>query len=109
MRTMASKAQPQQTTPPSAPPSPQAPGSLHRDESGVAWLVLDDPAKKVNTLSSRFFDWFEGIVGDLEREPPAGLVIVSGKADGFVAGADLEELLQVGDQEAVIAMLGRGH
>jgi len=109
---MASKAQPRQTPPPSAPPGPQVPGSLSRDGHGadhVAWLVLDDPAKKVNTLSSRFFDWFEGIVGDLEREPPAALVIVSGKADGFVAGADLEELLQVGDQAAVLAMLGRGH
>jgi 3-hydroxyacyl-CoA dehydrogenase / enoyl-CoA hydratase / 3-hydroxybutyryl-CoA epimerase len=106
---MASKAQPQQTPPPSAPPGPQVPGSLSRDDGNVAWLVLDDPAKKVNTLSSRFFEWFEGIVGDLEREPPAGLVIVSGKPDGFVAGADLEELLQVGEQDAVIAMLGRGH
>jgi 3-hydroxyacyl-CoA dehydrogenase/enoyl-CoA hydratase/3-hydroxybutyryl-CoA epimerase len=102
---MASKAQPQQT--PS--PATSSPGSLTRDEHGIAWLALDDPAKKVNTLSSRFFAWFEEVVGGLEQEPPAGLVILSGKPDGFVAGADLEELLAVGDKEAVIAMLERGH
>jgi 3-hydroxyacyl-CoA dehydrogenase/enoyl-CoA hydratase/3-hydroxybutyryl-CoA epimerase len=82
---------------------------LSLDANGVAWLVLDDPAKKVNTVSSRFFVWFEELMTELERERPAALVIVSGKADGFVAGADLEELLQAGDKEDVIALLERGH
>ena len=109
---MARKAQPQQTPPPSAPPGDMQPGSLRRgDQDGqdIAWLVLDDPSKKVNTLSSRLFAWFEEQIDELEREPPAGLVILSGKADGFVAGADLEELKELGDKEAVIAMLQRGH
>ncbi len=51
------------------------------------------PDKKVNTLSTRLFDWFEEQVARVERERPEGLVIYSGKPDGFVAGADLEELL----------------
>jgi 3-hydroxyacyl-CoA dehydrogenase/enoyl-CoA hydratase/3-hydroxybutyryl-CoA epimerase len=106
---MARKAQPQQTPPPSAPPGDLPPGSLRRDGQGIAWLVLDDPSKKVNTLSSRLFAWFAERIEELEREPPAGLVILSGKADGFVAGADLEELKALGDKEAVIAMLQRGH
>jgi 3-hydroxyacyl-CoA dehydrogenase / enoyl-CoA hydratase / 3-hydroxybutyryl-CoA epimerase len=86
-----------------------APGSLTYDDQGLAWLVLDDPAKKVNTLSSRLFEWFEEQVDQLERERPAALVVTSGKPDGFVAGADLEELLTVADKEAVIALLQRGH
>jgi 3-hydroxyacyl-CoA dehydrogenase / enoyl-CoA hydratase / 3-hydroxybutyryl-CoA epimerase len=105
---MARNAQPK-TPPPSAPSGDLPPGSLRRDGDGVAWLVLDDPAKKVNTVSSRFFGWFEELVAELERDRPAALVILSGKTDGFVAGADLEELLQVGDKTDVIAMLGRGH
>jgi 3-hydroxyacyl-CoA dehydrogenase / enoyl-CoA hydratase / 3-hydroxybutyryl-CoA epimerase len=76
---------------------------------GVAWLVLDDPAKKVNTLSSRLFAWFEEQVGLLEREPASGLVILSGKADGFVAGADIEELRRLADPTAVVELLQRGH
>lgn len=94
---------------PAAPVLPAAPGSLTVDDQGLAWLVLDDPGKKVNTLSSRLFEWFEEQLDRLERERPAGLIVTSGKPDGFVAGADLEELLTVTDKEGVIALLQRGH
>ncbi len=85
-----------------------APGAL-AIEDGIAWLRLDDPGKKVNTLSTRLFAWFEDQVARLERERPAGLVIYSGKPDGFVAGADLEELLALSRAADVHAMLRRGH
>src|SRR6185369_10760288 len=106
---MARKAQSLETSPPSAPTGDLPPGTLSRDGNGVAWLVLDDPSKKVNTVSSKFFLWFEALVTELERDAPKALVILSGKPDGFVAGADLEELLTVGDKADVIAMLQRGH
>ncbi len=85
------------------------PGSLSMDGDGLAWLVLDDPSKKVNTLSTRLFAWFGEQLAQVEQQRPAGLVIVSGKADGFVAGADLEELQTARDKEEVLAMLQRGH
>jgi 3-hydroxyacyl-CoA dehydrogenase/enoyl-CoA hydratase/3-hydroxybutyryl-CoA epimerase len=78
-------------------------------EDGIAWLVLDDPAKKVNTLSTRLFEWFEEQVARVEQERPAALVILSGKPDGFVAGADIEELKALSRPEDVLAMLQRGH
>ncbi|MEO6195225.1 MAG: 3-hydroxyacyl-CoA dehydrogenase NAD-binding domain-containing protein [Thermoanaerobaculia bacterium] len=84
------------------------PGALALEE-GIAWLRLDDPGKKVNTLSTRLFEWFETQVDRIERERPEGLVIYSGKPDGFVAGADLEELLALVDPADVHAMLQRGH
>jgi len=76
---------------------------------GIAWLTLDDPAKKVNTLSSRLFERFEAAVTQLEAEKPKGLVIRSGKKNGFVAGADIEELEGLSDPADVKAMLERGH
>ncbi|HWM93677.1 MAG TPA: 3-hydroxyacyl-CoA dehydrogenase NAD-binding domain-containing protein [Thermoanaerobaculia bacterium] len=85
-----------------------ASGSLTH-ENGITWLVLDDPAKKVNTLSTRLFEWFEEQVSRAERERPDALVILSGKPDGFVAGADIEELQALKETEQVIAMLQRGH
>jgi 3-hydroxyacyl-CoA dehydrogenase/enoyl-CoA hydratase/3-hydroxybutyryl-CoA epimerase len=94
-----------------AEPRPQtasAPGALSL-ENGIAWLRLDDPGKKVNTLSTRLFEWFESQISHLERERPEGLVIYSGKPDGFVAGADLEELLALKNLDDVHAMLQRGH
>jgi 3-hydroxyacyl-CoA dehydrogenase/enoyl-CoA hydratase/3-hydroxybutyryl-CoA epimerase len=78
-------------------------------EEGIAWLRLDDPGKRVNTLSTRLMGWFEEQMGLLEGERPQGLVIYSGKPETFVAGADLEELLALQDSESVIAMLQRGH
>jgi 3-hydroxyacyl-CoA dehydrogenase/enoyl-CoA hydratase/3-hydroxybutyryl-CoA epimerase len=76
---------------------------------GVAWLWLDDPAKKVNTLSSRLFGWFAERLSEVERERPAGLVVASGKPDGFVAGADIEELVRTSDPREVLALLLSGH
>jgi 3-hydroxyacyl-CoA dehydrogenase/enoyl-CoA hydratase/3-hydroxybutyryl-CoA epimerase len=93
---------------PKAKPAGASPGALSL-EDGIAWLRLDEPGKKVNTLSSRFFGWFEEQIGLLEKAGPQGLVIYSGKPDGFVAGADLEELLAVEDQEPILEMLQRGH
>ena len=96
-------AQTLQTSPP--------PGALAVEE-GIAWLRLDDPGKRVNTLSSRLMAWFEeqiDALGALEGERPRGLVIYSGKPETFVAGADLEELLALEDPESVIALLQRGH
>jgi len=84
------------------------PGALAL-EDGIAWLRLDDPGKKVNTLSTRLFEWFEAQIDRVERERPEGLVLYSGKPDGFVAGADLEELLALVDPADVHAMLQRGH
>jgi 3-hydroxyacyl-CoA dehydrogenase / enoyl-CoA hydratase / 3-hydroxybutyryl-CoA epimerase len=85
-----------------------APGAL-AFEDGIAWLRLDDPEKKVNTLSTRIFEWFESQISRLESDRPEGLVIYSGKADSFVAGADLEELLRLKDPEDILEMLRRGH
>ncbi|HEX6202296.1 MAG TPA: 3-hydroxyacyl-CoA dehydrogenase NAD-binding domain-containing protein [Thermoanaerobaculia bacterium] len=91
----------------SAPAGP--PARLERRDDGLAWLVLDDPAKKVNTLSSRLFGWFDDTVEALAAAPPRGLVIVSGKPDGFVAGADIEELRDLAEPAEVVDMLRRGH
>jgi Enoyl-CoA hydratase/isomerase len=76
---------------------------------GIAWLALDDSAKKVNTLSTRLFAEFEARIAELENNPPDALVIVSGKPDGFVAGADLEELAGLSERGPILAMLQRGH
>jgi 3-hydroxyacyl-CoA dehydrogenase/enoyl-CoA hydratase/3-hydroxybutyryl-CoA epimerase len=93
------------------PPITQAgpPSGALAVEEGIAWLRLDDPGKRVNTLSTRLMTWFEEQLDNLYGERPRGLVIFSGKPETFVAGADLEELLTLQDSEAVIEMLQRGH
>ncbi len=96
--------------PPVAEAEPASVAALRLElRDGVAWLVLDDPAKKVNTLSSRLMGALEGMLGELERNPPRGLILKSGKPETFVAGADIEELKALSDPAAVRALLVRGH
>ena len=96
------------TGPPATLIATPEPGRLTRVD-GIAWLVLDDPEKKVNTLSSRLFAWFEAQIAALEREPAEALVVLSGKPDGFVAGADISELQAATDRAEILDILRRGH
>ena len=64
---------------------------VERRPDGVAVVVLDHPAKPVNTLSPAVVDEFNGKVAPLlDEDDIRGLVVVSAKPDTFIAGADLE-------------------
>ncbi len=70
--------------------------SLELRPDGVAVIVIDDKEAPVNTLKVKLADEFEHTLADLERNPDLkGLVLISGKPDGFIAGADLEMLRDV--------------
>ena len=44
---------------------------------------------------------FDRILGELESQRPAGLVIRSAKTSGFIAGADVNEFRGATDPQAV--------
>ena len=100
----ASTADPATVEPAAAP----APGRIEID-NGVAFVHLDDPAKNVNTLNSRYFDWFERELGRLANEPLKALAFISDKPGYFIVGADIEELAGATNQEAILALIRRGH
>jgi len=52
---------------------------------------------------------FDSVLGALESQRPAGLVIRSAKKSGFIAGADVNEFRGVTDPRAVEAAIGRAH
>ncbi|MEM1201738.1 MAG: 3-hydroxyacyl-CoA dehydrogenase NAD-binding domain-containing protein [Acidobacteriota bacterium] len=85
-----------------------APGRVEI-EDGVAWVHLDDKAKSVNTLSTRYFLWFEQQIDELAEQPLRGMIFVSDKPGYFVVGADIEELREFEDPAEVKAMIHRGH
>ncbi|MHB1073041.1 MAG: fatty acid oxidation complex subunit alpha FadJ [Gemmatimonadaceae bacterium] len=61
---------------------------------GIAVLVLDIAGQPVNTLSTTLAGEFGEVVDQLERDATVrGAVLVSGKSDSFIAGADIEQLL----------------
>jgi len=63
-------------------------------EDGVAVVTIDVPDKPVNTLDAGVIGEFGRVFEFLESEPSVrGAVLISGKADNFIAGADIEQFL----------------
>jgi len=82
--------------------------TLTRDADGLAWLTFDKSGATANTLSAAVLAELNEALDLLEREPPKGLVIRSGKSNGFIAGADVEEFGEVKDEAGAIAIVKRG-
>ena len=67
--------------------------SLSYAESGVAWLKIDVPNEKMNTLQAQFGEQVSAVLEELKsKNDIKGMVVYSGKPDNFVAGADIRML-----------------
>src|SRR5439155_5808542 len=81
-----------------------------RQVNGVAHLVIDDPARKVNVIGEAAIADLERAVAVLESDAQIrGVVLMSGKPGTFVAGADVNEIAAVTEREAVYALVRRVH
>ncbi|TCI03044.1 fatty acid oxidation complex subunit alpha FadJ [Corallincola luteus] len=64
----------------------------YRDD-GIAVLTMDVVGDTMNTLKAEFGDEVNGVLDELEAKSDLqGVVLVSGKPDSFVAGADISML-----------------
>jgi 3-hydroxyacyl-CoA dehydrogenase/enoyl-CoA hydratase/3-hydroxybutyryl-CoA epimerase len=68
---------------------------LEVDTDRVAWLVCDTPGTSTNVLSSAVLRDLAAQLADIAAQRPAGVVIRSAKAGGFIAGADIKEFLKI--------------
>ena len=74
--------------------------NLETDDAGIAWLTIDVPGAKVNTLGSAVLSSLDEIIEDVDLDDRIrALVIISGKPEGFIAGADLDELESIDDPD----------
>lgn len=75
--------------------SQQEPFRLEAHASGIALIWFDDPARKVNLLDSNSLESLRHVLDSLRERSdhsfPRALVLLSGKEDQFVAGADVGE------------------
>ncbi|MFD8093620.1 3-hydroxyacyl-CoA dehydrogenase NAD-binding domain-containing protein [Streptomyces malaysiensis] len=72
-----------------------------QDDAGVVTLVLDDPDQSANTMNAAFIDSLDAIVdrAEAERESISGIIVTSAKKT-FFAGGDLNDLIEVGPDQA---------
>ncbi len=81
---------------------------LERDDHDIAWLYIDKADSAANTLSAEVLEELHEILNQLKQDRPQGLVILSGKSSGFIAGADIKEFTTLGGQGDAEALIGRG-
>ena len=61
---------------------------MRLDHVGI--ITIDVPDEKMNTLKAEFAGQITAIIAEARRDPQlAGLVLISGKPDNFIAGADI--------------------
>jgi len=78
-------------------------------ERGVACVVLDVPDHKVNTLTPELGHALSEIIDELEAAAECcGAILVSGKRDSFVVGADIGQLAQIATRTEAEAISRRG-
>ncbi|HEV8017094.1 MAG TPA: 3-hydroxyacyl-CoA dehydrogenase NAD-binding domain-containing protein [Steroidobacteraceae bacterium] len=87
---------------------PSATWKLERDAEGIAWLSLDKPATSANVLSGAVLMELDGLLGPLERDLPRGVVVLSAKKSGFIAGADIKEFTALSDEASGYQLIHRG-
>ena len=79
------------------------------DGDGNLWLILDRAERRVNTLSREVLDELDGLLDDIHRRHPKGVVLCSGKKSGFIAGADVTEFTEVDEASQVLSYVDRVH
>jgi len=82
--------------------------TVTREPDGFAWLTFDKAGAAANTLSAEVLAELNAVLDELDRQPPRALAIRSGKATGFIAGADIDEFGQMSTAEGAVALVRRG-
>ena len=78
------------------------------DARRVAWLVCDTPGTSTNVLSADVLKDLSAALSEIAASRPAGLVLRSAKPNGFIAGADIKEFLQVTTPEQGYGLVRAG-
>ena len=81
---------------------------VERRAGGIAHLVVDHPARKLNVLDADAVASLEAALTDLEAAPPQGVIVISGKPGSFIAGADVDAIGAVTDATQVFELVHRG-
>jgi 3-hydroxyacyl-CoA dehydrogenase / enoyl-CoA hydratase / 3-hydroxybutyryl-CoA epimerase len=82
--------------------------SLEFDADRVAWLTCDTPGASTNVLSAAVLQELAANLTQILTERPVGLIVRSAKPNGFIAGADIKEFLQIRTPEQGFALIRAG-
>ncbi len=79
------------------------------DANGIVWCHLDVQDSSANILSAEVLEEFNDLLTAFVTSPPAGVIILSDKASGFIAGANIKEFTTIENEAQAVTLLTRGH
>ncbi|WP_206484627.1 fatty acid oxidation complex subunit alpha FadJ [Thalassotalea sp. G2M2-11] len=83
--------------------------TLVRQDNGIAHLVMDVAGESMNTLKAAFAEEVSKVLSEIKQDNTLrGVVLVSGKKDSFVAGADINMLASCQSAQEAIALSRQG-
>ena len=79
-------------------------------EDGVAVITFDLPGESVNKFTRGVIEEFDAVMDRIEQDPTVrAAVLLSGKSDGFIAGADIDAFLEWRTAQDAAAASAFGH
>ncbi|UCD24048.1 MAG: enoyl-CoA hydratase/isomerase family protein [Gemmatimonadota bacterium] len=76
---------------------------------GIARLELNVPGETVNTISSSVRRELESVLDDLKTDSVVrAVVLISGKQDNFIAGADIDEFVALKTRDQALGLVQDG-
>ena len=81
---------------------------LETDSDGIVWACFDKADGSANVLSAAVLQELQDVIAGVDDDPPRGLVIYSGKNNGFVMGADITEFGSMESEQQAFDLIRTG-
>lgn len=78
------------------------------DENNIAWLCFDKQGSSVNTLDTEVLVELEAALDELNRQTVEAVIFTSGKDNGFIYGADINQFKDSDDLAKVDELISLG-
>jgi len=78
------------------------------DDEGIVWLCIDKADSGANVLSGEVLTELNELIVPMHGDVPTGIVIHSGKRNGFVMGADINEFTTIETPEQAYDLIRLG-
>lgn len=78
------------------------------DGSNILWLHLDKKDDSANTLNRKVLEELASLIEEIKALTPKGLIILSDKKSGFIAGADIKEFTAIKTKEEALELISYG-
>lgn len=81
---------------------------LEYDADNIAWLYADKADANANVLSRAVLEELDAVLSEINTWKPKGVVVLSAKTSGFIAGADINEFTTLSGEQDAAELIGRG-